>query len=190
MGERKMRLFSLTVATAFASDQIKLSYGAFDAHYCEPLEMAPAIEHCKKLNGRLPRFNNHDDYNSLGALYAKYGLTHTWSSFIDGTVTGTVEYDGTGKWSDFYDKDQVDFFNWQTTPTIQPNEPGTSCTEMFFYGLDDVKNGLGDCPCRAVTGDECYYKTAEGEIIPFDDCSNDFFCLVPVEQRSDLYKVD
>ena len=76
--EKKMKLFYLTVATALAADKIKLSYGTFDALYCEPLEMAQAIEHCKKLNGRLPRFNNHDDYNKLGALYAKYGLTHTW----------------------------------------------------------------------------------------------------------------
>ena len=83
------------------------------------------------------------------------------SSFIDGTVTGTVEYNGMGKWYDYYDTDQIDFFNWQTTPTIQPNEPGRSCTKMFFYGLDDVKNGLGDCPCRAVTGDECYYKVSK-----------------------------
>ena len=75
-------------------------------------------------------------------------------------MTGAVEYDGTGKWYDYYDKDRVAFLNWQDTPTIQPNELGVSCTKMFFYGIDDEKNGLGDCPCRAITGDECYYKVS------------------------------
>ena len=73
-----MRVLLLSVPTAFATDRVHLSYGTFDAHYCEPLEMAEAIKHCSNMSGRLPRFNNYDDYNALGALYAKYDLTHTW----------------------------------------------------------------------------------------------------------------
>ena len=74
--------------------------------------------------------------------------------------------DGTGEWCDFYDEDTVCvldtacFLNWQKTPSVQPDEPGTSCSKMFYYGLNDEKNGLGDFPCKAITGDECYYKVS------------------------------
>ena len=79
-------------------------------------------------------------------------------SFIDGTITGIL--DGVGEWYDYYDQDPITYFNWQTTPTVQPNEPGESCTKMFYYGVDDEKNGLGDGPCQAVTGDECYFTVS------------------------------
>ena len=68
--------------------------------------------------------------------------------------------DGVGEWYDYYDQDSITYFNWQTTPTVQPNEPGESCTKMFYYGVDDEKNGLGDGPCQAVTGDECYFTVS------------------------------
>ena len=50
-------------------------------------------------------------------------------------MTGKVEHDGTLEWYDYYDKDQIDFLNWQKVPTVQPNEPGTSCTSIHYYGL-------------------------------------------------------
>ena len=40
-------------------------------------------------------------------------------SYIDGTLTGEIEHDGTGEWYDYYDEDKIDIFNWQTTPTEQ-----------------------------------------------------------------------
>ena len=87
-----MRFLPLIGATAYAADRVHLSYGAFDAYYCEPLEMAQAIQHCSQMNGRLPRFNNHDDYNALGALYAKYGLTHTWVRSREVNVKWEVKF--------------------------------------------------------------------------------------------------
>lgn len=85
---------------------------------------------------------------------------------MDGTVTGEIECDGSLEWYDYYDHDRIEFFNWQQTPTLQPDEPGVSCTVIFYHGPGDVKNGLGDTPCRAVDGDElasCYYRVNEFE---------------------------
>ena len=61
-----------------AVETVELSYGSFQVHYIEPLEMEQAIEHCSKLNGRLPRFNNPVDYERLGALHLTYNISRSW----------------------------------------------------------------------------------------------------------------
>ena len=62
------------------TDTVSLSYGTFDAYKMEPLEMAEAVDACLYLNryGRLPRFNNQHDYETIGSLYSQYGIVVTW----------------------------------------------------------------------------------------------------------------
>ena len=92
-----------------------------------------AIETCNELNGRLPRYNNQEDFDKIGSLQVKTEVVRVWvrsiftkryeivfqGSYIDGTLTGEIEHDGTGEWYDYYDGDKIDIFNWQTTPTEQ-----------------------------------------------------------------------
>ena len=61
-----------------AVETVELSYGSFQVHYIEPLEMEQAIEYCSKLNGRLPRFNNPDDYETLGAFHLTHNISRSW----------------------------------------------------------------------------------------------------------------
>ena len=61
-----------------AVETIQLSYGSFEVHYNEPLEMEQAIDHCSKLNGRLPRFNNPEDYETLGGMHLTHDISRSW----------------------------------------------------------------------------------------------------------------
>ena len=60
------------------TDTVRLSYGTFDAYKMEPLEMAEAVDACSLINGRLPRFNDKDDYEMIGSLYSQYDIVVTW----------------------------------------------------------------------------------------------------------------
>ena len=81
----------------------------------EPLEMQEAVDTCSAtFNGRLPRFNNRDDFDAIGTMYEKYDIVETWGAAVDGTITGSVEHDGTAEWRDFYDNDRLVYLNWQT----------------------------------------------------------------------------
>ena len=72
-----MLILSLAISVR-AAETIQLSYGTFTVHYCAPLEMDRAVEYCSNLTGRLPRFNNDDDFVALGALHSTHNTNYTW----------------------------------------------------------------------------------------------------------------
>ena len=114
-------LFYVVTKFTLSSTTVDLSYGQFNAHLIEPLEMQEAVDTCSAtFNGRLPRFNNRDDFDAIGTMYEKYDFVETWGAAVDGTITGSVEHDGTAEWRDFYDNDRLVYFNWQTEPIVQP----------------------------------------------------------------------
>ena len=55
-------------------------------------------------------------------------------------MTGDVEHDGTLEWYDYYDGDKIEVFNWQQVPTVQPDEPGVSCTSIHYYGYVKIRS--------------------------------------------------
>ena len=90
--------------------QLTLSYGKFNSYLMKDAEMEEAVENCDKLHGRLPRFNTLDDYNKFGDLSVRYGEgrgLHTWTAYVDGTITGDIEEDGQQMWYDYYDGDLI-----------------------------------------------------------------------------------
>ena len=72
-----MPILSLAVDVR-AAETIQLSYGTFTVHYSAPLEMEHAVEYCLNLTGRLPRFNNHVDFEALSALHLAHNTSVTW----------------------------------------------------------------------------------------------------------------
>ena len=69
-------ILSLTL-NACADETVKLSYGTFKVHHHAPLEMEQAIEYCTSLSGRLPRFNNVDDFEALGAVHLAHNISYS-----------------------------------------------------------------------------------------------------------------
>ena len=117
---RKMKFFNFLIQAAVLNGSrvkkgveptfvslVNLSYGEFATYLMEPAELNEAIENCNLLNGRLPRMNNLEDFHKIGELSVRTDSVYTWTSYIDGTLNGEVEHDGSELWYDYYDQDKI-----------------------------------------------------------------------------------